>query len=100
MSKEIEKIIKRVQSDADKKNQKELQKLKAEIKKEFGNQTGVLVEEFQHRVSAIGEQYGSIQKTLNEHTVMLGELTKDKTLLKVQVSDHEHRISALETSLA
>lgn len=57
MAKEdIEKIIKGV---------------KSEIKKEFKTQTGVLIEEFQHRVSAIGEQYSDIKKTLDEHTKTL-----------------------------
>lgn len=45
--------------------------IKNEIKKEFKIQTGVLVEEFQHRVSAIGEQYADIKKTLDEHTKTL-----------------------------
>lgn len=92
MSKEIEKIIKKVQSEADKKNQANLQKLKNEIKKEFGNQTGVLIEEFQHRVSAIGEQYPDIKKTLESHSNQIANLLMDSTEIKSDVRDIKLRI--------
>jgi|GEM_PF-6371617 len=65
MSKEIEKIIKKVQSGSDKRLEKALKQ-----------HTGILIEEFQHRVYAIGEQYDGIQKTLEVHTKMLEEINK------------------------
>jgi hypothetical protein len=92
ISKEIEKIIKRVQSDADKNNQKELQKLKIEIKKEFGSQTGVLVEEFQHRVAAIGEQYGNIKKTLDSHTEQIANILVDAHSIKLDMNDVKYQM--------
>ena len=71
MAKEdIEKIIKGV---------------KSEIKKEFKTQTRVLLEEFQHRVSAIGEQYGGIQKTLDSHSNQIANLLMDSTEIKSDI---------------
>jgi len=76
MSKEIEKIIKKVQSDSDKRLEKILKQ-----------HTGVLIEEFQHRVSAIGEQYSDIQKTLDSHSNQIANLSMDIMEIKSGVRD-------------
>jgi len=76
MSKEIEKIIKKVQSDSDKR-----------LKKALKQHTGVLIEEFQHRVSVIGEQYSDIQKTLDSHSNQIANLSMDIMEIKSGVRD-------------
>ncbi len=76
MSKEIEKIIKKVQSDSDKR-----------LKKALKQHTGVLIEEFQHRVSVIGEQYSDIQKTLDSHSNQIANVSMDIMEIKSSVRD-------------
>jgi len=84
MSKEIEKIIKKVQLESDKRVEKMLKR-----------HTGALIEEFQHRVSAISEQYGSIQKTLNEHTKTLNSHTEQIGKLMVKMTSVESDVKEL-----
>lgn len=52
---------------------------------DFGKRIGVLTEEFQHRVSAIGEQYGDIKKTLDSHSGQVANLTMDMMEVKSDV---------------
>jgi septation ring formation regulator EzrA len=88
MSKEIEKIIKKVQLESDKRVEKMLKR-----------HTGALVEEFQHRVSAIGEQYGSIQKTLNGHTKTLNSHTEQIGKLMVKMTSVESEIKDIKSDV-
>jgi hypothetical protein len=77
MAKEdIEKIIKGV---------------KSEIKKEFKTQTRVLLEEFQHRVSGIGEQYNGIQKTLDSHTEQIANILVDVKSVRLDMNDIRYK---------
>ncbi len=75
----IEKIIKKVRDDANK-----------DMKRHIGS----VFEEFQSRVSGIGEQYGDIQKTLKSHTNMIGKLATDIT--EVQSNIKELRADMME----
>jgi chromosome segregation ATPase len=88
MSKEIEKIIKKVQLESDKRLEKTLKR-----------HTGALIEEFQHRVSVIGEQYNGIQKTLNEHTKTLDSHTEQIANLLMNVAVAKSDIKELRADM-
>lgn len=65
-NKEIEKIIKKVQSEADKKNQKYFEKVKTEIKKEFSSQIGVYTENVNERFKATSEGFMGTNEKLDK----------------------------------
>jgi hypothetical protein len=83
-SENIEKIIKRVQTESDKRLEKMLKR-----------HTGVLVEEFQHRVAAIGEQYKGIKNTLDAHTETLDSHTEQIGKLMVKMTSVESEVKEL-----
>lgn len=68
---EIEKIIKRVQSDADNKNEKRLKEFRKEIGKDFSTQIGVYTEEIKDQYKAINERLDSIDEKLEKHEIKL-----------------------------
>lgn len=91
ITKEIEKIIKKVQLESDKRLEKILKR-----------HTGALLEEFQDRVSGIAEQYGDIKNTLDHHTEMLdihtemiGSLATDMTEVKSDIRDIKSQIKLI-----
>ena len=69
----IEKIIERVQSESD-------DRMKRYI--------GVVTENIDDKFKVIGEQFQIINKKLDEHTEMIGDLKKDMTEVKIILSNH------------
>lgn len=76
--------------------QKYIKQVRDEANKDMEHFMGALNERADDKFKALNERLDSINKTLESHTNMLGELTKDKPLIKVQIGDHEKRIAALE----
>ena len=72
----IEKIIKRVQTESD-----------ARLEKTLKRHTGALLEEYQSRVTGIAEQYKDIKNTLDSHTKILESHTEEIGKLKVGVEE-------------
>ena len=72
----IEKIIKRVQTESD-----------ARLEKTLKRHTGALLEEFQSRVTGIAEQYKDIKNTLDSHTKILKSHTEEIGKLKVGMEE-------------
>ncbi len=61
---------------------------KKETKLDVGQELrnlGVLLENNNHRIEAIGEQYSGINKKLDSHTEMIGQLAEDIAIIKVNV---------------
>ncbi len=85
---EIEKIIKRIQNDSDKRMEKLMKR-----------HTGALLEEFQSRVSVIAEQYSDIQKTLNSHTITLDSHTKMLNSHTRTLDSHTDQIAGILVNL-
>ncbi|MEK7134709.1 MAG: hypothetical protein AAB819_03245 [Patescibacteria group bacterium] len=54
---------------------------------------GVLSEDFQGRVSAIGEQFSGLHKKIDSHTKMIGDIA-------VRMTGMESRLSAVELNTA
>jgi peptidoglycan hydrolase CwlO-like protein len=46
---------------------------------------GSLSEDFQHKVAAIGEQFGGLNKKLDMHTEMIGAMQEDLTVMKSDI---------------
>lgn len=99
-NKEIEKIIKKVQSEADKKNQKYFEKVKTEIKKEFSSQIGVYTENINDRFKATGEgmagidqRLSKIEKTLDSHTEQLANILVDSNSVKIDMGRVSYEVT-------
>jgi hypothetical protein len=82
------------------KDKKEIKGYMKKLSDDFGKQIGVYIENVNDRFKVTNEKLGAIDKKLDSHTSMLAEIAEEKTLIKIQVSDHENRISTLETSTA
>ena len=55
--------------------------------KEIKHYIGIVVEEFQHRVSAIGEQFLGLNEKLDSHTEMIARLMIDVEEIKVNMRE-------------
>ncbi len=85
MSKEIEKIIKKVRDDANKDTKRHID---------------VLFEEFDHRMKAMGEwheettkQYKEIKKILDSHTEQIGGVLMDLVEVKRDIKDIRYDVA-------
>ena len=85
---DIEKIIKRVQSESDKRLEKTLK-----------CHTGALLEEFQGRVSGIAEQYGDIQKNIKEIKITLESHTEEIGKLKVGMEENRLDVKDMKSDI-
>lgn len=46
---------------------------------------GAVTEHFEHQVSAVAEQFGSLQQKLDSHTEMIGYIHEDVQIIKTNV---------------
>jgi chromosome segregation ATPase len=77
----------------------DLSEVKIELKQEMRN-LGALVEQVNHNVMAIAEQYGDVKKTLDSHTEMIGNIAIDVTVLKSDVSVLKSDVSVLKSDVS
>lgn len=81
-----------------KKNGKKVPKIKDERTEEIKHYIGIVAEDFQHRVSAIAEQFLGLNEKLDEHskkldshTEMIGRLMIDVEDIKVNMREKVNR---------
>lgn len=60
---------------------------------------GSLSEDFQHKVSAIGEQFGGINKKLDSHTEMIGLIQEDITVMKMDISELKEDVAIVKSDI-
>jgi hypothetical protein len=69
-------------------------------RKEFEHYTGVLAEDFDHKLQAVAESVQvlpEMQETLNATFEKVGEISVDVEVIKETIQDHERRLQHLET---
>lgn len=77
--------------------QKYIKQVRDEVNEDMKQHIGALVEDINDKFKATNEALVGINKKLDSHTDMLAEISEDLTLIKVQIGDHESRITELET---
>ena len=68
------------------------------LKQEFRN-LGVLIEDNNHKISAIAEQYGDINKKLDSHTEMIGGLAVRMTSMEIKIVNMEMNIAVMREDI-
>jgi predicted nucleic acid-binding Zn-ribbon protein len=68
------------------------------LKQEFRN-LGALLEDNNHKISAIAEQYGDINKKLDSHTEMIGGLAVRMTSMEVKMVNMEMNIAVMREDI-
>ncbi|MCK9352468.1 MAG: hypothetical protein WCT49_06025 [Candidatus Paceibacterota bacterium] len=71
-----------------------------ETEKEMTRYVGALSEDFQSKVSAIGEQFSGLNDKLDMHTEMIGLLAEDVAVLKEDVSVLKDDVGILKTDVS
>jgi len=66
-------------------NEKKLKEVLKDQREEYQRYLKVVAENFSSQVKVIGEQYGSIQERLNEHTEMIGSIMENMEVIKSDV---------------
>ncbi len=61
-------------------------KNKIEKEPQWARHLGIKVENIDHKVSLIAEQYGDIKKTLASHTEMIGSMKVDIEIIKQDIA--------------
>jgi len=56
-----------------------------EATNEFKRYVGVVNEDFQHKTQVIAEQYLDINKKLDSHTEMIGNMAQDMSIIKEDI---------------
>ena len=79
---EIEKMMKRVQTDSDKRMEKMMKR-----------QTGALLEEFQHRVSAVAEQHLSLNAKIDRVQAEIDNVAYDVKDIKSKMTNVEYTMN-------
>lgn len=67
-------------------NEKKLESILTEQRKEYQRYLGILTESFKSQVKLVAEQYGDIKQTLNSHTAILNSHTEIIGLIQIQIS--------------
>ena len=79
------KFYKEVQDKSDTKIKGYIDIQRAKSDEDMKRYVGALSEDFQARVSVIGEQFGGLNKKLDSHSEMIGKLTVDMDIVKTNV---------------
>src|SRR3989338_8868358 len=68
------------------------------LKQEFRN-LGALIEDNNHKLRAVAEQFGDVKKALDSHTEMIGGLMTDVTSLKRDSTSLKHDMAVVKGRL-
>ncbi|KKQ78168.1 MAG: hypothetical protein A3A96_00240 [Candidatus Zambryskibacteria bacterium RIFCSPLOWO2_01_FULL_39_39] len=79
--------------------QKYIKQVRTEANEDMKQHIGALIENVNDKFKATNEKLITIDKKLDSQEEMIAGIAEEKTLVKVQVSDHENRINTLETNL-
>ena len=68
------------------------------LKQEFRN-LGALIEDNNHKLRAVAEQFGDVKKALDSHTEMIGGLMTDVTSLKQDMGVVKGRLDVMQSDV-